>query len=318
LARSKLIAEPWDLGPDGYQLGAFPPGWSEWNDKYRNTMRRFWRGDNGLLGDFATRLTGSSDVFAPSGRGPAAGINYVTAHDGFTLDDLVSYATKHNEANGEDNRDGSDQNFSANYGMEGESDNAAILALRRRQKRNLMATLLLSEGVPMLTAGDEFGRTQKGNNNAYCQDNETSWPDWDTADVSFGSFVRYLSHLRMQFPVFRRSRFFGNDHAGNAAEKDIMWLLPDGTELAVSDWNAPGNSCLGIRYAGDDQGPKTYFLLLLVNALPSPVDFALPSDLSWRCLLDTARDDAPRGGVEGRIFALEGRSLALFIDAGPA
>ena len=317
LAKTKLIAEPWDLGPDGYQLGAFPQGWSEWNDKYRDTMRRFWRGDGGLLGDFANRLTGSSDVFAPSGRGPAAGINFVTAHDGFTLEDLVSYAIKHNEANGEDNRDGSDENFSANYGVEGESDNPAIRALRLRQKRNLMATLLLSEGVPMLTAGDEFGRTQKGNNNAYCQDNETSWPDWGVADASFEDFVRHLLRLRMQFPAFRRAQFFGNVHADDAVGKDIMWLLPEGRELAQSDWDAPGGRCLGIRYAGDDQGPKTYFLLLLVNASPSQVDFVLPSDLSWRCLLNTVRDDTPPGDVEGKSFPLEGHSLALLIDTAP-
>ncbi len=318
LAKTKLIAEPWDLGPNGYRLGGFPPGWSEWNDKYRNTMRRFWRGDGGLLGDFATRLTGSSDMFAPSGRGPVAGISYVTAHDGFTLEDLVSYATKHNEANGEDNRDGLDENFSANYGAEGESDNAAVLAQRLQQKRNLMATLLFSVGVPMLTAGDEFGRTQKGNNNAYCQDNDISWPDWDAADASFLRFVRYLLQLRMQFPVFQRSLFFGNDHTDSETTKDIMWLLPNGGELTQSDWNAPGNSCLGIRYTGNDQGPKTYSLLLLVNALPLPVDFALPSALSWRCLLDTTCDDAPRSEIEGRTFALKDHSLALLIHIAPA
>ncbi|MES2294385.1 MAG: glycogen debranching protein GlgX [Pseudomonadota bacterium] len=318
LAKSKLIAEPWDLGPDGYQLGAFPQSWSEWNDKYRDTMRRFWRGDGGLLGDFAKRLAGSSDVFAPSGRGPAAGINFVTAHDGFTLEDLVSYATKHNEANGEGNRDGSDANFSANYGIEGESDNSSILALRLRQKRNLMATLLLSEGIPMLTAGDEFGRTQKGNNNAYCQDNETSWLNWNVADVSFGDFVRHLLHLRAQFPAFRRSQFFGNDRADDAIRKDIMWLLPDGRELAQSDWDAPGENCLGIRYAGADQGLNTYSLLLLVNVSPLQVDFVLPPGLSWRCLLDTVRNGVPRGAVEGKTFALENHSLALLIDTSPA
>jgi isoamylase len=300
-------------------LGAFPPNWSEWNDRYRDTMRRFWRGDGGFLGDFATRLTGSSDLFVPSGRGPTAGINYITAHDGFTLEDLVSYATKHNRENGEDNRDGPDSNFSANYGTEGESDNLAILALRLRQKRNLMATLLLSEGVPMLTAGDEFGRTQKGNNNAYCQDNETSWPDWDGADASFQGFVRDLLQLRMQFPAFRRSQFFGNDFTDNPAGKDILWLLPDGKELVPSDWNAPGASCLGVRYAGEDQGPKTSSLLLLVNASPSQVGFVLPSDLSWRCLLDTVCNDASRDDVEGKTtFTLEGHSLALLIDNGPA
>ena len=280
-------------------------------------MRRFWRGDGGLLGDFATRLTGSSDVFAPSGRGPTAGINYITAHDGFTLEDLVSYATKHNQANGEGDRDGSDENFSANYGIEGESDSPAIRALRLRQKRNLMATLLFSEGVPMLTAGDEFGRTQKGNNNAYCQDNEISWPDWNVADASFRGFVRHLLQLRMRFSAFRRAQFFGNVQA-DMVTRDIMWLLPDGNEFAQSDWNAPGASCLGIRYADDGPGQKTRFLLLLVNVSPSQVDFALPSDLSWRSLLKTACDDIPWGEVEGKTFALEGHSLALLIDTPPS
>ncbi|MGZ5927761.1 MAG: glycogen debranching protein GlgX [Rhizomicrobium sp.] len=313
LAKAKLIAEPWDLGPDGYQLGAFPSGWSEWNDKYRDTMRRFWRGDSGMLGDFAKRLAGSSDVFSPSGRGPGASINYVTAHDGFTLEDLVSYAVKHNEANGEDNRDGTNENFSANYGAEGESGDPAILALRARQKRNLMATLLFSEGVPMLAAGDEFGRTQKGNNNAYCQDNGTSWLDWNAADHGFMEFVRHVLKLRAQFPVFRRPRFFDGDLIDGTGAKDVTWLTPEGREFGEADWDRPDESCLGVRYAVSEG--NMCCLLLLANASLSPVDFVLPPG-SWRCLLDTARDAISPDVTETETFALETRALALFADTG--
>lgn len=311
LAKTKFIAEPWDLGPDGYQLGAFPSRWSEWNDKYRDTMRRFWRGDGGMLGDFAKRLAGSSDVFSPSGRGPSASLNFVTAHDGFTLEDLVSYAVKHNEANGEDNRDGTNENFSANYGAEGKSGDPAILALRARQKRNLIATLLFSEGVPMLTAGDEIGRTQQGNNNAYCQDNGTSWLDWNAADHGFTEFVRQILNLRAQFPVFRRPRFFDGDLIDGTGAKDIAWLSPEGRELAEADWDRPDASCLGVRYAVSEG--NACCLLLLANASPSPVAFVLPPG-AWRCLLDTARDSVSPDAIEAAAYALEARSLALFAD----
>jgi isoamylase len=317
LAKIKLIAEPWDLGPDGYQLGAFPKRWSEWNDKYRDAMRRFWRGDPGLLGDFAKRLVGSSDMFASSGRGPIASINYATAHDGFTLEDLVSYSTKHNEANGEDNRDGSNENFSENSGVEGESSDQEIRAIRHRQKRNMMATQLLSEGVPMLTAGDELGRTQKGNNNAYCQDNEISWVDWDSADLTFMEFVRSLLRLRSQFSVFRRSEYFAGGYIDGIDTKDIAWLLPDGRELADSDWNKGDASCLGVRYADGEPASKMRVLFLLVNPSSLPVDFALPPG-SWRCLLDTAHDRLSPDTVWDGTFAMASRSLSLLVDSRPA
>jgi isoamylase len=315
-AKIKLIAEPWDLGPDGYQLGAFPKRWSEWNDKYRDAMRRFWRGDPGLLGDFAKRLVGSSDMFASSGRGPVASINYATAHDGFTLEDLVSYSTKHNEANGEDNRDGSNENFSENSGVEGESSDQEIRGIRLRQKRNMMATLLLSEGIPMFTAGDELGRTQKGNNNAYCQDNEISWVDWNAADLTFMEFVRSLLRLRSQFSVFRRSEYFASGHIDGVDTKDIAWLLPDGRELADSDWHKADANCLGVRYADGEPASKMNIVFLLVNASRLPVDFVLPAG-SWRCLLDTAHDSLSPDTVWDGTFAMASRSLSLLVDASP-
>jgi isoamylase len=317
LAKIKLIAEPWDLGPDGYQLGAFPKRWSEWNDKYRDAMRRVWRGDPGMRSDFAKRLVGSSDMFASSGRGPIASINYATAHDGFTLEDLVSYSTKHNNANGEDNRDGSNENFSVNSGAEGETSDPDIRGLRLRQKRNIMATLLLSEGVPMLTAGDELGRTQKGNNNAYCQDNEISWVDWNAADLNFMEFVRSLLRLRSQFGVFRRSQFFDGDFIEGRGIKDIVWVLPDGRELGDSDWHGPDIGCLGARYADSGPTSKMRVLFLLVNPSSRPVDFALPPG-SWWCLFDTADERVSPETVWDGTFAVASRSLSLLIDASPA
>jgi isoamylase len=317
LAKTKLIAEPWDLGPDGYQLGAFPKRWSEWNDKYRDAMRRFWRGDPGLLSDFAKRLVGSSDMFAPSGRGPIASVNYSTAHDGFTLEDLVSYSTKHNEANGEDNRDGTNENFSANCGVEGESTNSDIRGNRLRLKRNIMATLLLSEGVPMLTAGDELGRTQKGNNNAFCQDNEISWVDWNGADLAFIEYVRHLLRLRAQIAVFRRSQYFAGSHIDGVDTKDIAWFLPDGRELTDSDWHRSDASCLGVRYADGEPASKNQIVFLLVNGSRMPVDFALPAG-SWRCVLDTAHDRLSPNTVWDGTFAMASCSLSLLVDASPA
>ena len=222
MAQVKLIAEPWDVGPFGYQLGNFPPGWAEWNGQYRDGVRRFWKGDKGLVAEMASRLAGSSDIFGYRGRRPWASINFITAHDGYTLQDLVSYEQKHNEANGEDNRDGHDANFSFNGGVEGPSDDPAIVAFRDRQKRNFMATLLLSLGVPMLLAGDELGHTQQGNNNAYCQDNEISWLDWENIrpeDAALGDFVRYLIRFRREHRVFSRPRFFrGEMLSGSRSE----------------------------------------------------------------------------------------------------
>jgi isoamylase len=239
LSRLKLIAEPWDATAEGYQLGAFPPPFAEWNDKFRDGARRFWRGDRGATPELARRLSGSADIMAS--RGPLASVNFVTTHDGFTLEDTVSYAQKHNWANGEGNADGSNENFSWNCGVEGQSDDPAICALRLRQKRNLIATLFLSLGVPMLTAGDELSRTQAGNNNAYCQDNETSWIDWTLGrtDSDFLAFVRRAILLRRGHPDLRRSTFYRGVEEGSRGLKDIAWLRPDGQEMEIRDWENP-------------------------------------------------------------------------------
>ena len=328
LSRVKLIAEPWDLGEGGYQVGNFPPGWAEWNDKYRDTMRAYWKGDGGLIGEFARRLTGSSDLYGRSGRLPHASINFVTAHDGFTLHDLVSYNDKHNEANLEDNHDGNNYNLSWNCGVEGPTDDPAINSLRKRQQRNLLATVLLSQGVPMLLAGDEIGRTQGGNNNAYCQDNATSWIDWSLdADRSrLLDFVRRLVHLRRTHPVFRRRHFFQGRplHGGDA--KDIVWLKPDGAEMTSDEWDQDFARCLGVFLAGDAldetdaRGRRVTdaSFVVLFNAHHDAVPFRLPDYRAahWLTLLDTARDDglAPGGTfVAGSVYPLEGRSLALLI-----
>jgi isoamylase len=327
----KLIAEPWDLGEGGYQVGNFPPGWAEWNDKYRDTMRAYWKGDGGLIGEFARRLTGSSDLYGRSGRLPHASINFVTAHDGFTLHDLVSYNDKHNESNLEDNRDGHNHNLSWNCGVEGPTDDPAINALRARQKRNLLATLLLSQGVPMLLAGDEIGRTQGGNNNAYCQDNATSWLDWNIdADRSrLLDFVRRLVHLRRTHPVFRRRHFFQGRPLHGGEAKDIVWLKPDGAEMTPDEWDQNFARCLGVFLAGDALGetdargnPVTdATFVVLFNAHHDAVPFRLPEYRAgpWLALLDTARDDglAPDGAFNaGSVYPLEGRSLALLIGDG--
>ena len=328
LNRVKLIAEPWDLGEGGYQVGNFPSGWAEWNDKYRDTMRAYWRGDGGLIGEFARRLTGSSDLYGRSGRSPYASINYVTVHDGFTLRDLVSYENKHNEANLEGNRDGSDTNISWNCGAEGPTDDPAILALRARQSRNLLATLLLSQGVPMLAAGDEIARTQQGNNNAYCQDNAISWVDWtpDEARTMLLAFVRRLIDLRRRHPVFRRRHFFEGRATGEA--KDIAWLKPDGTEMTDDEWNHEFARSLGAYFAGsrlgdaDGRGRPVVDddFIVLFNAHDGPLSFTLPvvDGHRWRVVLDTARDEGflPDGTFHSDdTFPLEGRSLALLQKA---
>ena len=328
LARVKLIAEPWDLGPDGYRHGGFPPRWSEWNDKFRDDVREFWRGDEGHLGDLAFRISGSSDVYGHGRRRPTASLNFVTAHDGFTLTDLVSYNGKHNGANKENNADGSDDNLSWNCGAEGPSDDPEIVQLRERQKRNLVATLLLSLGIPMIVAGDEFGRTQRGNNNAYCQDNEIGWVDWSKLDENrdFVAFVRRLIKLRAGHPVFRRSSFFLGDRVDESDVKDIMWLSPEGREMTQEDWNARHNRCLGVRYAATaEMESETYArrldpnaFLLLVNSGSGPVDFVLPGtpfDRQWTCVIDTASSNAPANEpFEARTaFRLAAHSLALFV-----
>jgi isoamylase len=289
LSEVKLIAEPWDWG--GYDLGEFPAGWSEWNGRYRDTVRDFWRGTPGTLADFATRLTGSSDLFG-HGRRPTASINLVTVHDGFTLNDLVSYDAKHNEANGEGNRDGNDDNRSWNCGAEGPTDDPSILELRARQRRNFLATLLLSDGVPLLLGGDELGRTQRGNNNAYCQDNEISWVDWTQADRDLFEFVAGVCRLRREHDVFRRTRFF--------AAGELRWLRPDGQPIEAADWSDAGARAVAV---GGADG------LLLVNAWWEPLSFRLPDDRTWAVELDTA--DPTVGRLASGTIELAGRSLVL-------
>jgi len=326
LAQVKLIAEPWDLGEGGYQVGNFPGGWTEWNDKYRDTMRAYWKGDGGRIGEFARRVTGSSDLYESSGRRPHASINFVTAHDGFTLRDLVSYDHKHNEANGEENRDGSDNNVSWNSGAEGETDDPAINALRAQRMRNFLATLLFSQGVPMITAGDESGRTQRGNNNAYCQDNELSWLDWNvTADGRrLTEFTRRLIRLRREHPVFRRRHFFEGRPIHGTGIKDIVWLKPDGAEMSDEEWQHEFARSLGMLLNGealtevDARGRRVTdgTFLVLFNAHHEEIAFTLPNHtgLSWLVVLDTTHDHGlARGGVHagGSRYPLKGRSLAL-------
>ncbi|AVQ05638.1 TPA: glycogen debranching protein GlgX [Xanthomonas vasicola pv. zeae] len=301
LSQTKLIAEPWDIGPGGYQVGNFPPGWVEWNDKFRDNVRAFWRGDGGQLAELATRLTGSADLFNHSGRRPTASVNFVTAHDGFTLRDLVSYEGKHNLANGEDGRDGSDHNISCNYGVEGETNDPTIKQLRRQQMRNLLATLLLSQGTPMLLAGDEFGHSQNGNNNAYCQDNELTWIDWTAATraaaADQAAFVRRLIRIRQRYPLLHRARFFDGKFDEALGLKDLTWLAPDGHEMDEAGWHDPEARALMLRL--DGRSPTTGLreiaanvtLLMLINAASTSVSFTLPAmhDEHWRVLVDTAR-----------------------------
>ncbi|MGD9849922.1 MAG: glycogen debranching protein GlgX [Nitrospirales bacterium] len=327
LSQVKLIAEPWDLGEGGYQVGNFPPGWAEWNGKYRDVVRRYWAGDNGLLGELASRVAGSSDLYGQSGRQPYASINFVTAHDGFTLHDLVSYQRKHNEANGEGNRDGTDENESWNCGVEGPTDDPAILAIRERQKRNFFATLLLSQGVPMMCGGDEIGRTQSGNNNAYCQDNPISWFDWNLtkSQLETLAFVKQLIAIKKEHPVFHRRRFFKGKHIKDSEVKDIAWFGSHGKEMASEDWGK-GLLTLGIRLAGDaieemdDWGNPIVddSFLLLLNAYHTLVPFTLPAHkkgVSWEWVFDTSQMDVKKVSKTwrgGKVYELEGRTAALF------
>ncbi len=290
VSRVKLIAEPWDVGEGGYQVGNFPILWTEWNGRYRDDVRKFWKGDEGLVSEIAYRLAGSSDLYEGTGRKPRASINFITAHDGFTLNDLVSYNEKHNEANGEDNRDGSNNNDSWNCGAEGPTDDPAIIALREKQKRNFMATLLLSQGVPMICGGDEFGRTQGGNNNAYCQDNEISWYDWalDENQKRLLEFTKKLIDLRRDHPILRRRKFFQGRNIRGLGIKDIMWLRPDGSEMTDEDWNASWIRCFGMLLAGELLNETDAFgepledetFLVLLNSYHEPVKFALAPPLS--------------------------------------
>ncbi|MEZ3182907.1 glycogen debranching protein GlgX [Streptomyces pimonensis] len=303
ISRVKLIAEPWDVGEGGYQVGNFPPLWSEWNGLYRDAVRDFWRGEEHTLGEFASRLTGSSDLYAHNGRRPRASVNFVTAHDGFTLRDLVSYNDKHNEANGEDNRDGESANRSWNCGEEGPTRDPAVLELRARQQRNFLATLLLSQGIPMLSHGDELGRTQRGNNNAYCQDNEISWIDWRLTGEQreLLDFTRRLISLRLAHPVLRRRRFFRGETVRHADQPlpDLVWLLPDGREMTDDDWRRSDAHSVGVFLNGDaiaEPGPRGRRLvddsfLLLLNSHWEPVRFRLPDAAygeRWTALIDTA------------------------------
>ena len=328
ISQVKLIAEPWDLGPGGYQVGNFPVLWAEWNAAYRDTVRRFWKGDGGQVGGLGFRLTGSSDLYGHNGRLPYASINFITAHDGFTLHDLVSYNEKHNEANGEENRDGHNENLSWNCGVEGDTDDPNVLGLREQQKRNFLATLLLSQGVPMLLAGDEIGRTQKGNNNAYCQDNEISWLDWklDRPRRELLEFTRYLIRLLHEHPVLRRRHFFQGRHIRGSEVKDLAWFRPDGKEMSDEDWNNPENRSFGLRLAGDaieeldDRGNRIVddTLLILLNAHHEAVPFILPAHrrkVRWQVLLDTSESTLSktthRSIRGGEAYELKGRSLVL-------
>jgi glycogen operon protein len=330
LSQVKLIAEPWDLGEGGYQVGNFPVGWAEWNDRYRDTVRSFWKGDGGVLADLAYRITGSSDLYAHSGRRPYASVNFVTAHDGFTLQDLVSYNDKHNEANGEDNRDGNNNNRSWNCGIEGPTDDPDIQALRAKQKRNLLATLLLSQGVPMMYAGDAIGHTQTGNNNAYCQDNELSWLNWNVQpqDREFLAFAQRMINLRKRHPVFRRRRFFQGRPIKGADVKDVLWLNPGGKEMTEEDWRNPSVQSLGMFLSGqgldetDERGRKlsdTDFLVLL-NPNHEDAAFTLPvfrPASRWMAWMDTSHE----GGLHpadtydsGAAYALQARSMVVLME----
>lgn len=324
LSKVKLIAEPWDVGPGGYQVGNFPPGWTEWNGKYRDCVRKYWKGDGGTVAEFATRLCGSSDLYERSGRRPYASINFVTCHDGFTLQDLVSYNEKHNEANGEENRDGCSNNDSWNCGVEGPTDDPAIRSLRLRQKKNIIATLLLSQGVPMILGGDELGHTQQGNNNTYCQDNELSWLNWDldAEKQEFLEFVKAVTHVWSEQPVFQRRKFFQGRSIRGDGVQDVTWFNCHGKDMSDDDW-AGFVRCIGMRLAGDlideqnVRGEKIEgdTLLLLMNSYHEPLPFVLPTlgqDQLWEVLFDTAtieRDTSLR--KEADTYPLRERSMVV-------
>ncbi|HWC14731.1 MAG TPA: glycogen debranching protein GlgX [Actinomycetota bacterium] len=327
LSRMKLIAEPWDVGEGGYQVGNFPPLWSEWNGKYRDTMRDFWRGEDHSLADFAFRLTGSSDLYENNGRKPFASINFITAHDGFTLNDLVSYNEKHNEANGEDNQDGESHNRSWNHGVEGETDDPAIHQLRERQKRNFLATLALSQGVPMLLGGDEMGRTQRGNNNAYCQDNEISWFDWSLREENLLllGWTRRLMQMRAAHPIFRRRNWFQGRAIYGSEVTDIVWLDPKGTPMSDEQWNAGFAKSVALFLNGDELGMRERrgrpiaddSFMLFFNASPDSVGFCLPVGSygdEWATVIDTNEpmlEEGERVYKAGEEIPVESRSLVV-------
>jgi glycogen operon protein len=325
LSRLKLIAEPWDLGADGYRVGRFPSAMREWNGKYRDAIRRFWRGDENLAGEVGYRLSGSADLYQGMRRRPQASINFITAHDGFTLHDLVSYERKHNEANGEGNRDGNDHNDSFNCGVEGETDRADVLQLRERQKRNLLATLFLSQGVPMIVAGDELGRTQRGNNNAYCQDNPLSWLDWslDERRRRMLAFTRRLIRFRHEQPVLQRLRFFRGEQIWDSQFKDLAWFRPDGSEMTREDWERPFTRAFAFLLGRDAVASFDELghlvvgeaVLVLMNAYWKRLRFVLPRpepSYTWRLALDTAGRKEPN---DTQVFEAAGRSVAVFVHA---
>jgi isoamylase len=324
----KLIAEPWDIGQGGYQVGNFPVRWCEWNGKYRDTVRDYWRGEGGSLGEFARRFTGSSDLYEDDGRKPFASVNFVTAHDGFTLRDLVSYNEKHNDANGEGNNDGENHNRSWNCGAEGPTDDGTVCALRARQQRNFLTTLLLSQGIPMLLGGDELGRTQQGNNNAYCQDNEISWFDWDRVDDRLLEFTRRVIHIQAEHPVFRRRRWFKGRPLRGAGVSDIAWFRPDGAEMSEQDWAEPHVKSFAVflngdalRELDDDGRPvRDDSFLLVFNAHHESVMFTMPAatfGTDWKVAIDTAADDdAPARSVgSGKTIELAARTVVVMSRA---
>jgi glycogen operon protein len=333
LSRCAIIAEPWDIGPGGYQLGGFPAGWGEWNDQFRDTVRRFWRGDPGVLGDLATRFAGSADIFAARHRPLSRGINFVTAHDGFTLADLVAYSSKRNDANGEGNRDGTDDNRSWNCGAEGPSDDPGIAALRERQQRNFLATLFLSQGVPMLLGGDEFGRTQSGNNNAWCQDNAISWYGWEHEEWQqrLLAFTRRLILLRAEHPVFRRTEFLAGREQEGSGLPDAWWFRADGRRMTQRDWANKGAGTLGVFLNGDEITETTRegepivddCFLLLFNAHHDDVEMRLPNQSfgqEWALELSTLDPELAPGAetfLARDTLPLAARSLLLLKRSRP-
>jgi glycogen operon protein len=332
VSQVKLIAEPWDVGPGGYQVGNFPPQWTEWNGKFRDTVRDFWRGEPATLGEFAGRITGSPDLYEHNGRRPVASINFVTAHDGFTLRDLVSYNEKHNEANGEGNRDGESHNRSWNCGVEGETDDLEILELRAQQRRNFIATLFLSQGVPMLLHGDETGRTQQGNNNCYCQDNDLTWLDWAHVDDALVQFTAQVSQLRREHPVFRRRRFFNGlpvRRGAGAPLPDIAWFTPDAREMTEEDWEAGFGKSVAVFLNGDGISDRNQrgervtddSFIMIFNAHDGSIDFTLPAPeygAKWEVVLDTATPQLaePAPAAAQSVVTVEARSLAVLRRVG--
>jgi glycogen operon protein len=324
ISQVKLIAEPWDIGEGGYQVGNFPPGWSEWNGKYRDCMRDFWRGEENMLGQFAERFTGSSDLYKDDSRTPTASINFITAHDGFTLADLVSYNEKHNEANGEDNKDGINDNRSWNCGAEGPTEDEGIIALRKKQQRNFLATMFLSQGVPMLVAGDEVGKTQQGNNNAYCQDNAISWIDWANADEELLEFTQKVIHLYKSHPTFSRKRWFQGQKIRGGTE-DIAWFKMDGTQMDEQDWSTGFAKSVAIFLNGKcirSRGQKGERIMddnffLIFNAYEGELPYVLPEakyGSAWNVVLNTDNDGIASEGKDfkaGDTVSIAGRSVVV-------